>query len=416
MATTESTTKGHRVIQLSEHDDHGPLPVGALSEIDIDFLQDEVNQGRRRIGVQFDRERQVSLSTSSFVGSIRLPDGPTIQVEPKAAAGNLIPLLLFAADSEVDVFDHPVIVEEGGWFVDAFAAYFLAELDSVLRRGLRPEYVHTESSERFLRGSLNVHRQQQRHPIHPTEFECDYEDLTYDTKLNQAILFATDTLSNLMKSKVLAARLSERAGLLRRRVEMNPITIADVDEIEVTRLNAYYSNLLELVKFILRDSYVEGLSVGGRSAFSFLINMNDLYERVVEQTLHKVCEDQESWSFEPQAKTDNLLDGTPNVRMYPDAILKISNEVELVLDAKWKTRHSNTDIYQLLAYQSAYDTPGMLVYPQSGGLETKYEVQNGRELYRIELPTKAAVTGVNDLAERLTQTLSNSIEAAVNER
>lgn len=413
MVEARKSDQNARHIELSEHDEFGPLADETLSPADLDFIENHVNDDKRRMGVSFDRYGRVTLSSTAFVGVVSLPEGPTIQVEPKVAAGNLVPLLLFALRSEVDILDQSTYMEEGGRFVDAFAGLFLAELDRVLRRGLRSEYVPEESSERHLRGQLNVQRQQQRRPIAPTKFECDYDEFTYDTLLNQAVLLATQTLSSLVSSDQLSARLAERVGLLRRRISLRPVTQNEIDRIQLSRLTKYYTEIVTLVELVVRHSFIEGMNLGEQRAFSFLLNMNELYERVVEQAVARLCRDRPNWSFETQYRTDSLLDGTPTVRMYPDVIVRVDGEVAVVLDAKWKTSRSNSDIYQLLAYQSVYEVPGILVYPEVGSLETSYGVDGGQSLYLIELPTKSAGIGVGDVADRLSRKLGEDIEAAV---
>lgn len=410
MAQSQARQGEEVVIEISEHAAFGPLEEDRLTDADLDFIENVVNDGRRRVELTFDRQRRPTLSTKSFVGVVGLPYGPRLRIEPKAAAGNLIPMLLFATESTVDVFDRPTDVEGDGWFVDAFAALYLAELDGVLRRGLRQEYVHVESSERYLRGQLNVQRQQQRWPVASTSFECDYDELTYDTRLNQAVLYATDVLSQLVRSDELSGRLAERVGVLRQQITRRPISRDEVSRIELTRLNGHYSTLLELVQTVIDRSFIEGIGSGERRALSFLIDMNRLYERVVERTVERICRDRAGWAFETQSRTDSLFVGSPSVPMYPDVVLRIDGTVAAVIDAKWKTNHSNSDIYQLLAYQSVHEAPGMLVYPQTGTLETSYEVEDGEPLYLVELPTMSMTTDVDDFARALSRKLLETVE------
>ena len=400
-------------IELSEHDTFGPLEKDQLTGADVDFIQNAVNERGQRLSLSFDRHQRPTISSTSYVGVVSLPDGPQIRVEPKAAAGNLIPMLSFATQSTVEILDQPTDAEGDGWFVDAFAALYLAELDGVLRRGLRQEYVHVESNERYLRGQLNVQRQHQRWPVASTSFECDYDDLTYDTRLNQAVLYSTDILSQVVRSDELAGKLAERVGLLRQRVTRRPVSRDEVSRIELTRLNAYYSMLLELVELVIGRSFIEGIESGEHRAFSFLIDMNRIYERVIERTVEQICRDRPGWTFETQSQTDSLLIGSPRISMYPDVILRIGETVALVIDAKWKTSQSNRDIYQLLAYQSAHEAPGAIVYPQTRTLENSYEVENGELIHLIELPTRGVFNDVDDFSRALISKLSDAIDSLI---
>ena len=57
---------------------------------------------------------------------------------------------------------------------------------------------------------------------------------------------------------------------------------------------------------------------------------------------------------------------------YYERILSLSKLV-LVGDAKWKTEVKNNDVYQVVAYQTAYDAPCVRVYPDNdGALQNDY--------------------------------------------
>lgn len=58
-------------------------------------------------------------------------------------------------------------------------------------------------------------------------------------------------------------------------------------------------------------------------------------------------------------------------------------------NAKRKTgRVKSSDIYQLLSYTLAHETPGLLVYPAlEGDVTTTYEVDGQYDLTLVELPT-----------------------------
>lgn len=405
-------------IHLSEHETSDPYAPGVFSEDDLDVLETLVNEGEtRRIGVEFDRDGYVSIRTGSYVGVVGLPDGPTIQIEPKAAAGNLISMLLFAHRTMADPIETEAHLQEGARFVDAFAALFLTELESVITQGLHREYVEIQGSESYLRGRLNLQRQLQRHPVAPTSFETDHDEYTYDTLLNQAVLHATKTLASFVRTPDIAGQLRERASTIERRVTHRPVSIGEVERLELTRLNDHYERIIRLAELVLRGSFAEDMRAGSRRAYSMLINMNGVFERVVEGAIECVTDSRAGWTVRTQAPTDSLLQGTPRIRMYPDLILSIDGDVVLVGDAKWKTHRSNSDIYQLLAYQSAYEVPGVLVFPQQqGAVETTYSVDGGHDLHLYELPTQVATRNFEDFATQLTSAIGEKIDAILANR
>ena len=297
--------------------------------------------------------------------------------------------------------------------MDTVAALFLEELEAVLSQGLRREYVDVEGTEEYLRGRLNVQRQLAGGPG-KTDFECDYDEFTYDTTLNQTILCVANTLSSLVDSTEIAGELREYESRLRRRVTLREVSIEEAERIELTRLTDYYEKVLALSRLVLKHIYIEDIVAGEGASYSLLIGMNDVFEKVVERTARETVDGRDGWSVEGQARTDNLLRGSPSIRMRPDFVVKRHGEPVLVGDAKWKTKVNNNDVYQVVAYQTAYDAPGVLVYPDNdGAVENDYSVKNGHSLAMLELPTGVNTADVGEFgrenAERFFAFLSRTL-------
>ena len=377
------------LIELSEYDESDPID---LSDDDIEMIESQVDGLR----VEYRRGKQVVLHTDHRVGVVGLPDGPTIEIQPKIGEPNLATLLRYANGTEPTHLSHDTELESGTNFVDTVAALFLEELEAVLSQGLRREYVDVEGTEEYLRGRLNVQRQLAGGPG-KTDFECDYDEFTYDTTLNQTILCVTNTLSSLVDSTEIAGELREYESRLRRRVTLREVSIEETERIELTRLTDYYETVLALSRLVLKHIYIEDIVAGEGASYSLLIGMNDVFEKVVERTARETVDGRDGWSVEGQVRTDNLLRGNPSIRMRPDFVVKRHGEPVLVGDAKWKTKVKNNDVYQVVAYQTAYDAPGVLVYPDNNGaVENDYSVKNGYSLAMLELPTGVSTADVGE--------------------
>jgi len=377
------------LIELSEYDESDPID---LSDDDIEMIESQVDG----LQVEHRRGKQVVLYTDHRVGVVALPDGPTIEIQPKIGEPNLVTLLRYANGTEPTHLSHETELESGTNFVDTVAALFLEELEAVLSQGLRREYVDVEGTEEYLRGRLNVQRQLAGGPG-KTDFECDYHEFTYDTTLNQTILCVANTLSSLVDSTEIAGELREYQSRLRRRVTLREVSIEEAERIELTRLSDYYEQVLALSRLVLKHIYIEDIVAGEGASYSLLIGMNDVFEKVVERTARETVDGRDGWSVEGQARTDNLLRGDPSIRMRPDFVVKRHGEPVLVGDAKWKTGVKNNDVYQVVAYQTAYDAPGVLVYPDNdGAVENDYSVKNGHSLAMLELPTGVNTADVGE--------------------
>ena len=377
------------LIELSEYDESDPID---LSDDDIEMIDSQVDGLR----LEYRRDSQVVLRTDHRVGVVVLPSGATIEIRPKVGNPNLVTLLRYANGVERTYFSRETELESGTNFVDTIAALYLEELKEVLSQGLRREYVEVEGTEEYLRGRLNVRRQLTVGPG-KTDFECDYDEFTYDTTLNQTILCVANTLSSLVDSTEIAGELREYESRLRRRVTLREVSIEEAERIELTRLTDYYETVLALSRLVLKHIYIEDIVAGEGASYSLLIGMNDVFEKVVERTARETVDERDGWSVEGQARTDNLLRGTPSIRMRPDFVVKRHGEPVLVGDAKWKTKVKNNDVYQAVAYQTAYDAPGVLVYPDNdGAIENDYSVKNGHSLAIMELPTGVNTADVGE--------------------
>lgn len=375
-------------LSLVEWSRSEPLP---LSTAEIDFLENRVNDERQRIGLEFQRDENVVLRTNQFVGVISLPGGRTIEIQPKAAGGNFLWLIQYARGSSTETINQRTELLEGRAFLDAIAALYLEELKLIVRRGLHRSYRRKQEAERFLRGQLQPQRQLQRQGIGGTRIECTYDELTYDTTTNRSVLFATNLLKRLTRTSDLRQSLETYESLLRKRVELTHVRPADLHEIQTSRLNDYYADILQLVELIIRHVYIENLMAGTRGTFSLLLNMNRIFEQAVERAASEAAAEIEDMTSYGQMKIQGLVSGGKfKLNLQPDFLVEDSSgRVKLVGDAKWKLgRPHQPDQYQLAAYQLANEAPGILVYPaQEGDVETEYTLQERYKMRLVELPT-----------------------------
>lgn len=379
-------------IELSEYDESEPLE---LSEKSADFIEEQVDG----LSLGYRRDEKVVLSTNHHVGVVALPEGRMVEIQPKVGEPNLVTLLRYANGVEPTHLSRETELERGTNFVDTVAMLYLEELEEVLSQGLRREYVEVEASEEYLRGRLNVQRQLAG-GIAKTDFECDYDEFTYDTTLNQTVLSVANILASLADNPEISGKLREHVSRLRRRVTLREVSVEEAERLELTRLNEYYERVLYLAKLVLKSIFIEDITVGAGASYSLLIGMNDVFEKLVERTVRESLKDRDGWTVEGQASTDNLLSGELEIRMRPDFVVRKEGEPVLVGDAKWKTHVSNNDVYQVVAYQMAYESPCVLVYPDNDGeLENDYRVKNGRQLDMLELPTGVKTTDVGEFRD-----------------
>lgn len=404
-------------VTLSEWSESQPV---SLTDTDIDFLEHQINTDRVKLGIEYTGEGQVVLSSSRYVGIVALPDGPTIEVIPKSAGDNFVSLLQYANGVEAQTIQHRTEVHGGRAFLDALAALFVDEVETILQHGLAQTYRRKQNAEEFLRGQLDIQRQLQQQGPAATAFEVNYDELTADIPANQGVLYAAMVLRRMVTERRLQQRLDQQVTRFRREVTPRQVRPSEFVEIEVTRLNEYYRDALRLAELIIRNVYVEKLREGSRGSYGLLINMDAIFEAVVERAFRDAVEQDDRWDgwwVEGQANITGLVTGgTPRVRMRPDLVVRNGDdEVVFTGDAKWKTGTvRQSDVYQLTAYQLADDVPGTLVYPgQNGAVETEYTVRGRYPMVVHELPTSAAVNSYAEFCTTLTENTAALLERLI---
>ncbi|MFC4550796.1 MULTISPECIES: McrC family protein [Halorussus] len=401
-------------ISLREYEETEPLD---LSDSALRMLRSEVNSDGERLSVSFDRNGDAVLQATQYVGIVSLPDGPTIQIRPKAGRTNLLHFLRYAHGVESVTIERETSISAGRTFIEALAALYEAELENVIRQGLHRDYRRVEANEEHLRGRLNVQKQIQKQGVAPTQFECSYEELTYDTLPNQSVLFATSILTRFVRDQTLKRSLLKHRHLLRQRVTLTPIQPAALESVELTRLNEYYADLLRLTKLVLRSIYVREFLTGEQSSFALLIDMNQIFERAVERGVSEAIEERDGWKVASQVTTCNLVtDGKHTISIRPDIVIRNSDQqILLVGDAKWKLgRPPNSDFYQMVSYQFAHDIPGVLIYPeQRGEIGTQYSVVEQYPLKLVEFPIPTVAEDFDDYTGRVHGMVNEKIRSLV---
>lgn len=407
-------------VALTEFEESAPL---ALDEDVERWLRAEVNGGEGaedRLELRYTREGEVRLKATQHVGVLALPDGTSIQVQPKVSSQNFLWWLRFAHGTEPDTFDERSPIRAGTTFIEALGLLFERELAQVIRTGLKREYTRVRDSERALRGKLDLQRQLQRKGPTATTFECTYDELTYDTTANQAILYVADVLLGLSSDPALKRGLQRHTRLLRRRVTLQPVRPSELHRVRVSRLNDHYEDLLRLTELILQSTFVHNLQTGSGRSFALLMDMHRIFEELVERTVLETVGSRTGWAVETQYTTKQLVQSPDHtVALRPDVVVfDPAGEIQLVADAKYKQgAPTSSDFQQIVSYQLAHEAAGALIYPeQDGTLASSCVVDDRYALRVIELPTATPAESYDAFATRLTTHVREELDTLLAER
>ena len=388
VSNTDKTNPPSNPIELNEHKETQAFQ---MSEKDIEFLQ-SLDADPKPVTIDFTSSGKVRLSAAAHVGVLTTPSGLQIQVSPKETITNLLWALQFAFDVDAQTIDAATGLAPARTFVDALGALYANAVEDILDQGLHRDYVRREEVSDQVRGRIDITRQLQRSTPVPTDFEIEYDAHTTDTVLNQGILTATRKLVSLVNDPDISNQLDYQRNRLRKHVSKSLVTSVELAQVDLTRLNQYYETALSLARIVLAEDFFEDISPGERQSFALFLNMNHIFETMVERAFREASSKiSDGLYVDGQASIPNLIDGPHAVSMRPDVLVSDSeNGPQVVADAKWKTRDSSSssDIYQLTSYILALETPGLIVYPQQSLSEkSPSTVAEKYPLRSITLPT-----------------------------
>ncbi len=398
---TDETKPPSDPLVLEEHETTDAFP---MSDRDVEFLE-SLDADPKPITVEFTRDGDVRLSTAQHVGVVTLPSGFQIEVTPKQTVTNVLWALQFALDVDAQMIETPTGFTQDNTFIDALGALYASALEDVLSHGLHREYVRRQETASQVRGRIDLTRQLQRSAPVPTDFEIEYDAHTADSLLNRGILAATRRLLTLVNNADIADRLDYHRQRLRQYVSETVVTAVELEQVDLTRLNRHYETALSLARIVLAEEFFEDLTSGEHQSFALFINMNSIFEAMVERAFREACGRLDgNWSVDGQASIPNLIDGPHAVSMTPDVVVRNRDAGScLVADAKWKTGSPSAgDVYQLTSYILALEAPGVIVYPGQADRVSARSIVNGEyPLQSVELPTAASANSYEDYCEEI---------------
>ena len=300
------------------------------------------------------------VTARNYVGTVTV-DGLEVLVRPKIPLRNLF-LLLEVGLREQDWRDEAARYERDLQLLPAMVSLFTRTAETALARGLYHSYREQHDRLISLRGRPDMARLSTRPglalpvPCRFTEFTADLIENTY------------------LKAAVWRSlRLAGVQPADRRRLMQHLVTLEDVaevghhpddfDMVVFTRLNEHYKPALRLARLVLENLTLRD-ALGAVEASSFMVDMNDLFERFVTERLRRALRGR----LEVKDQQPSHLDEEHTVAVRPDLVFHSGMSTNFVADIKYKLTDesaggSNADLYQLLAYATALNLPeGLLIY------------------------------------------------------
>ena len=303
-----------------------------------------------------------SNSATNYVGSINAnAGGLQVLVRPKIPLRNLF-LLLEVGLRDRDWHDEAVRYETTLDLLPALVSFFARTTETTLARGLYHSYREQRDRLVAMRGRVDIARQLAQ-PGVVIPMHCKFTEFTADLIENSYLKAAISR----------SLRVAGVQPIDRRRLMQHLVTLEDVgdarhhhadsDRVVFTRLNEHYKPALRLARLVLANLALQD-AVGATQASSFMLDMNDLFERFLTERLRRALRGR----LELKRQHGDKLDEDRRVAIRPDLLFSSQGTAKFVADIKYKLTDDGAggrtaDYYQLLAYATALDLPeGVLIY------------------------------------------------------
>ena len=341
---------------------------------------------------------QKALTAQNYVGVIQTKDGTSIEILPKIAnvgvyesKNILFKMLKTLKKPPFENFNMAHLKSSNMPLLEIFITMFLDELEKLIQRGLKSDYVTKEENLAYLKGKLNIKEQISKNYIHKERFFVAYDEYVSDRVENRLIKTTLEYLYKKSKSNNNKKRIREYLFVFDE-VGVSHNVKSDFSKVKLGRQMKDYELVLLWAKtFLLDNSYTP--HKGNDIAFALLFDMNMLFESYVGHYF-KVNKKYSNVNIRTQDTRYQLLyENDKGVfQLKPDIVLR-NEKYTIVMDTKWKVlddkRVGREDIYQLYGYGKKYRSQNLyLIYPKTTNLvgkEYNYYQKDDQEDLSLEV-------------------------------
>ena len=315
------------------------------------------------------------IQARNYVGVLQTKSGLTIEILPKIADKNdaerskavFIKMLRTLKNFPFKSSNLASLKTQNLPLLEIFISMFLCELEALVKRGIKSDYVALEENLNFLKGKLNINEQIKRNSIHKERFYVGYSKFLSDIKINQIIKTTLKFLYKKSNSSKNQQKIREFLFIFDEVSECEDYKNFFAKLVINRQVKHYEQTLLWCKIFLLNNSFTP--HKGDDLAFALLFDMNALFESYVGDFIKK--------SFPGtilQHSEKHLVEEPKSFKLRPDIFL----ESKFIADTKWKIIKSKDDIsqadlYQLYAYGKKHECDKLyLIYPKIEDIKQEF--------------------------------------------
>ena len=340
------------------------------------------------------------IQARNYVGVLQTKGGLTIEILPKIADKTdtdkskevFIKMLRTLKNFPFKSSNLASLKTQNLPILEIFISMFLRELETLVKKGVKSDYVTLEENLNFLKGKLNINEQIKRNSIHKERFYVEYSEFLSDIKINRIIKTTLKFLYKKSNSSKNQQKIRELLFIFDEVSMCNDYKNFFTNYTINRQARHYEQTLLWCKIFLLGDTFTP--HKGNDLAFALLFDMNALFESYVGNFIKK-----KYTNVSLQHSEKYLIENPKGFKLRPDIFL----EGKFIADTKWKIirqdinesekkyKISQADLYQLYAYGKKYECGELyLIYPKIDGakqelMKFKYEKDMQLEILYFDL-------------------------------
>jgi len=258
---------------------------------------------------------------------------------------------------------------------EIFITLFVEEMNKLIHKGLKNDYILQENNQNFLKGKLKFSEHLKRNFIHKERFFVEYDDYLQDRVENRLLKSTINLLLKKTKNHQNKKHLRQQLFIFDN-VRFSNDYKNDISKINIYRAKHYHLPL-ELAKLFLQKFSFTSMS-GDNNVYALLFPMEKVFENYLEIVLNNSKDILNIDKIIPNGGKNEYLiqsDKCKIANLQPDYLI-IKNKQNIIADAKWKLLKkceiSSNDVYQMFAYLHFYNTDiAYLLTPKIENSETK---------------------------------------------
>ncbi|WP_462111834.1 McrC family protein [Campylobacter concisus] len=315
------------------------------------------------------------IQARNYVGVLQTKSGLTIEILPKIADKTdtdkskavFIKMLRTLKNFPFKSSNLASLKTQNLPLLEIFISMFLYELEALVKKGIKSDYVVLEENLNFLKGKLSINEQIKRNSVHKERFYVGYSEFLSDIKINRIIKTTLKFLYKKSNSSKNQQKIRELLFIFDEVSECEDYKNFFAKPVINRQVKHYEQTLLWCKIFLLGNSFTP--HKGDDLALALLFDMNALFESYVGNFIKK--------SFPGtilQHSEKHLVEEPKSFKLRPDIFLK----GKFIADTKWKIIKSKDDIsqadlYQLYAYGKKHECSNLyLIYPKIEGIKQEF--------------------------------------------